>query len=49
MHLFIFNLQVIGVVTISVTDVNDEPPEFVGAPYEATVIEEKYDKEVLVR
>lgn len=44
-----FYLQVIGVVTILVTDVNDVPPEFVGAPYNATVVEEEQGKELLVR
>lgn len=49
MHHLIFNLQVVGVVTILVIDVNDEPPEFVGAPYNATVVEEEKGKELLVR
>ncbi|XP_063420961.1 protein dachsous-like [Mytilus trossulus] len=42
------SLAVIGIVTILVTDVNDEPPIFVGAPYNATIEEEDKDKEILI-
>ncbi|CAG2209202.1 FAT4 [Mytilus edulis] len=42
------SLAVVGVVTILVIDVNDEPPEFVGAPYNATVVEEEKGKELLI-
>ncbi|XP_052063802.1 protocadherin Fat 3-like [Mytilus californianus] len=42
------SLAVIGVVTILITDVNDESPIFIGAPYNATVVEEEPGKELLV-
>ncbi|CAC5412611.1 FAT4 [Mytilus coruscus] len=42
------SLAVIGIVTILVKDVNDEPPIFFDAPYNATVVEEKQDKDLSV-
>ncbi|XP_071155009.1 protocadherin Fat 4-like isoform X2 [Mytilus edulis] len=42
------SLAIVGVVTILVIDVNDEPPEFVDAPYNATVVEEEKGKELLI-